>query len=94
MAKSTTRIALLLLVAALGTQTACYNTYFIEKDELANFSFQKDFLRPFEMIMKKPPTPATRELIIRCISQMIYARANNIKSGCVKQTSSQDRWHR
>lgn len=35
MAKSTTRIALLLLVAALGTQTACYNTYFIEKDELA-----------------------------------------------------------
>ena len=35
MAKSTTRTALFLIVAALGTQTACYNTYFIEKDELA-----------------------------------------------------------
>jgi brefeldin A-inhibited guanine nucleotide-exchange protein len=54
---------------------------FLEKDELANFSFQKEFLRPFEVIMKKPPVPATRELIIRCVSQMIHARANNVKSG-------------
>lgn len=35
MAKSTTRTALFLIVAALGTQTTYYNTYFIEKDELA-----------------------------------------------------------
>jgi brefeldin A-inhibited guanine nucleotide-exchange protein len=54
---------------------------FLEKDELANFSFQKEFLRPFETIMKKPPVPATRELIIRCVSQMIHARASNVKSG-------------
>lgn len=26
---------------------------FLEKGELANFRFQKDFLRPFEHIMKK-----------------------------------------
>ncbi len=26
---------------------------FIEKGEFANFRFQKDFLRPFEIIMKK-----------------------------------------
>ena len=26
---------------------------FLEKDELANFRFQKDFLRPFEHIMKR-----------------------------------------
>jgi len=26
---------------------------FIEKGEFANFRFQKDFLRPFEVIMKK-----------------------------------------
>ena len=54
---------------------------FLEKDELASFSFQKEFLRPFEVIMKKPPVKATRELIISCVSQMIHARASNVKSG-------------
>jgi brefeldin A-inhibited guanine nucleotide-exchange protein len=28
---------------------------FIEKGEFSNFRFQKDFLRPFEVIMKKNP---------------------------------------
>jgi len=29
------------------------STKFLEKGEFANFRFQKDFLRPFEYIMKK-----------------------------------------
>lgn len=36
---------------------------FLEKDELANFSFQKEFLRPFERIMLRRPALATRELV-------------------------------
>eukprot|EP01097_Dermamoeba_algensis_P006564 TRINITY_DN4101_c0_g1_i2.p1 TRINITY_DN4101_c0_g1~~TRINITY_DN4101_c0_g1_i2.p1 ORF type:complete len:1325 (+),score=338.62 TRINITY_DN4101_c0_g1_i2:566-3976(+) len=55
---------------------------FLEKDELTNYNFQKDFLKPFENIMlTQTSTPQIRELIIHCLSQMIYSRAGNIKSG-------------
>uniref|UniRef100_A0A8C9NLX6 ARF guanine nucleotide exchange factor 2 n=1 Tax=Serinus canaria TaxID=9135 RepID=A0A8C9NLX6_SERCA len=49
---------------------------FLEKGELANFRFQKDFLRPFEHIMKK-----NRYMVIRCIAQMVNSQAGNIRSG-------------
>ncbi|XP_053572906.1 brefeldin A-inhibited guanine nucleotide-exchange protein 2 [Bombina bombina] len=54
---------------------------FLEKDELANFRFQKDFLRPFEHIMKKNRSPTIRDMVIRCISQMVNTQAGNIRSG-------------
>ena len=103
---------------------------FLERDELANFTFQNDFLRPFVVVMRQsqvgarpvdaalsehtfyfslpaapassltacactntpspacppppPPLPQSveiRELIIRCLSQMVLARVDNIKSG-------------
>ncbi len=54
---------------------------FLNMDELANFNFQNDFLRPFIMLMRKSQNPEIRELVIRCISQMVLARASNIKSG-------------
>ena len=54
---------------------------FLNRDELANFNFQNDFLRPFIMLMRKSQNPEIRELVIRCISQMVLARASNIKSG-------------
>lgn len=54
---------------------------FIEKGEFVNFRFQKDFLRPFEHIMKKNVSPTIRDMVVRCIAQMVNSQANNIKSG-------------
>ncbi|XP_005095830.1 brefeldin A-inhibited guanine nucleotide-exchange protein 1 isoform X2 [Aplysia californica] len=54
---------------------------FIEKGEFANFRFQKDFLRPFEHIMKKNKSPAIRDMVVRCVAQMVNSQAANIKSG-------------
>uniref|UniRef100_A0A8C2H9Q4 ADP-ribosylation factor guanine nucleotide-exchange factor 1 (brefeldin A-inhibited) n=1 Tax=Cyprinus carpio TaxID=7962 RepID=A0A8C2H9Q4_CYPCA len=54
---------------------------FLEKGELANFRFQKDFLRPFEHIMKKNRSPTIRDMVVRCIAQMVNSQAGNIRSG-------------
>lgn len=37
---------------------------FIEKGEFPNFRFQKDFLRPFEHIMKKNVSPTIRDMVV------------------------------
>ena len=39
---------------------------FLERDELANFTFQNDFLRPFVVVMRQSRAVEIRELIIRC----------------------------
>ncbi|XP_017859682.1 PREDICTED: brefeldin A-inhibited guanine nucleotide-exchange protein 1 [Drosophila arizonae] len=54
---------------------------FMEKGEFSNFRFQKDFLRPFEHIMKKNNSPAIRDMVVRCIAQMVNSQAHNIRSG-------------
>ncbi|CAD5111922.1 DgyrCDS1182 [Dimorphilus gyrociliatus] len=54
---------------------------FIEKGEFANFRFQKDFLRPFEYIMKKNRSPPIRDMVVRCVAQMVNSQACNVKSG-------------
>ena len=36
---------------------------FLEKEELAHFKFQKDFLKPFEYTMSHNPNPDIRELV-------------------------------
>ena len=74
---------------------------FIEKGEFANFRFQKDFLRPFEHIMKHnrsvvppgdlcpvtspfpppPRSPTIRDMVVRCVAQMVNSQAHNIRSG-------------
>ncbi len=36
---------------------------FLEKDELANYHFQKEFLKPFEIIMVKNSNPKIRDLV-------------------------------
>jgi brefeldin A-inhibited guanine nucleotide-exchange protein len=54
---------------------------FIEKGEFANFRFQKDFLRPFEHIMKNNKSIAIRDMVITCISQMVASQSSNIRSG-------------
>lgn len=54
---------------------------FLERDELANYTFQNDFLRPFVVLVRRSRSAEIRELVIRCVSQMVLARAANIKSG-------------
>uniref|UniRef100_A0A1W7RAW6 Brefeldin A-inhibited guanine nucleotide-exchange protein 1 n=1 Tax=Hadrurus spadix TaxID=141984 RepID=A0A1W7RAW6_9SCOR len=54
---------------------------FIEKGEFANFRFQKDFLRPFEHIVKRNRSPTIRDMVVRCVAQMVNSQAGNIKSG-------------
>jgi brefeldin A-inhibited guanine nucleotide-exchange protein len=54
---------------------------FIEKGEFSNFRFQKDFLRPFECIMQNNSSVSIRDMVVRCICQMVSSQSNNIKSG-------------
>lgn len=54
---------------------------FLDKDELSNFSFQKAFLKPFEMCFSRSKSAQIRELVLTCVSQIVLARAANIKSG-------------
>ncbi|KAI4297867.1 hypothetical protein L6164_037728 [Bauhinia variegata] len=54
---------------------------FLEREELANYNFQNQFLRPFVIVMQKSNSAEIRELIVRCISQMVLSRVSNVKSG-------------
>lgn len=54
---------------------------FLEKDELSNFSFQRSFLKPFEECFARSKSVPVRELVLTCVSQIVLARAANIKSG-------------
>ncbi|KAK4423997.1 Brefeldin A-inhibited guanine nucleotide-exchange protein 1 [Sesamum alatum] len=54
---------------------------FLEREELANYNFQNEFLRPFVVVMHKSCSTEIRELVVRCISQMVLSRVNNVKSG-------------
>lgn len=54
---------------------------FIEIGEFVNFHFQKEFLRPFETIMKRNRSPVIRDMVVRCVAQMVNSQAQNIKSG-------------
>ena len=54
---------------------------FLEKEELAHFAFQKDFLKPFEYTMIHNPNPDIRDMVLQCLHQMIQARVRNLRSG-------------
>ncbi|KAG8195440.1 hypothetical protein JTE90_013892 [Oedothorax gibbosus] len=54
---------------------------FIQMGEFSNFRFQKDFLRPFEHIMKNNRSPAIRDMVVRCVAQMVNSEFSKIKSG-------------
>ncbi|EIW61429.1 Arf family guanine nucleotide exchange factor SEC7 [Trametes versicolor FP-101664 SS1] len=54
---------------------------FLEKEELAHFKFQKDFLRPFEYTMIHNSNPDVRDMVLQCLQQMIQARVHNLRSG-------------
>jgi len=54
---------------------------FMEIEELPGFKFQKDFLRPFEHVMANSTTVTVKDMVLRCLIQMIQARGENIRSG-------------
>ncbi|MCJ1421439.1 guanine nucleotide exchange protein for ADP-robosylation factor [Xylographa parallela] len=54
---------------------------FMEIEELPGFKFQKDFLKPFEHVMANSSTVAVKDMVLRCLIQMIQARGDNIRSG-------------
>ncbi|KAL9643293.1 hypothetical protein ABK040_014749 [Willaertia magna] len=54
---------------------------FLEQDELANYHFQRDFLKPFLQIIQQSNKGSIRSLTVECVGQMILGRYYNIKSG-------------
>jgi brefeldin A-inhibited guanine nucleotide-exchange protein len=53
---------------------------FLEKEELPHFKFQKDFLMPFREILANNPEVAIKDMVLRCLSQMIQARPHHLRS--------------
>ncbi|CAN4075419.1 unnamed protein product [Withania somnifera] len=54
---------------------------YLERAELANFSFQNDILKPFVVLMRSSRSETIRRLIVDCIVQMIKSKLGSIKSG-------------
>ncbi|OIW00195.1 hypothetical protein TanjilG_29185 [Lupinus angustifolius] len=54
---------------------------YLERAELANFTFQNDILKPFVILMRNSQSESKRRLIVDCIVQMIKSKVGNIKSG-------------
>lgn len=54
---------------------------FLEIEELPHFKFQKDFLKPFEHVMANSSVVPVKDMVLRCLNQMLQARGDNIKSG-------------
>lgn len=54
---------------------------FMEIEELPGFKFQKDFLKPFHHVMVNSTAATVKDMILRCLIQMIQARGDNIRSG-------------
>ena len=54
---------------------------YLEKDELANYNFQKSFLKPFEVVFATTPSDLVKEFIIQCFLPLVTARTKRICSG-------------
>lgn len=54
---------------------------FMELEELPGFKFQKDFLKPFEHVIANSSAVPVKDMVLRCLIQMIQARGENIRSG-------------
>ena len=59
-------------------------TKFLERDELANYSFQNDFLKPFVIVMRLSRALEIRELIIRCGSCRATSTAALDMATCIR----------
>ena len=54
---------------------------FLEIEELPGFKFQKDFLKPFEHVLANTSVVSVKDMVLRCLIQMIQTRGDNIRSG-------------
>ena len=54
---------------------------FMEIEELPGFKFQKDFLKPFEHVIANSSVVTVKDMVLRCLIQMIQTRGENIRSG-------------
>ncbi|KAJ3367713.1 guanine nucleotide exchange protein for ADP-robosylation factor, partial [Allomyces arbusculus] len=54
---------------------------FLERDELAHFNSQLEFMRPFHTMMTVVKGEALQEIILTSLHQLIQARFRNLKSG-------------
>ncbi|KAJ3313350.1 guanine nucleotide exchange protein for ADP-robosylation factor [Boothiomyces sp. JEL0838] len=54
---------------------------FLEIEELPNFKFQKEFLRPFEEIVKNNSDPKIKDMCLVCVQQIIQVKGKSLKSG-------------
>jgi Sec7-like guanine-nucleotide exchange factor len=54
---------------------------YLERMELDNFNFQKDFLKPFEYIICHNKSPEIQELVIHCLMHISRAQTKNLRSG-------------
>ncbi|KAF2402083.1 hypothetical protein EJ06DRAFT_492014 [Trichodelitschia bisporula] len=54
---------------------------FLDIEELPGFKFQKDFWKPFELIIGNTTAVPVKDMVLRCLIQMIQARGKNIRSG-------------
>lgn len=55
---------------------------FLDKPELSEFNFQRIFLRPFLVVMEnKGSTIDNREMVLRCVDNIVRAKAHNFQSG-------------
>lgn len=54
---------------------------FLEKTELSNFKFQKEFLKPFEFILANNSSLVIKDMVLRCVHQIVQARGQNLRSG-------------
>ncbi|KAJ3129512.1 guanine nucleotide exchange protein for ADP-robosylation factor [Physocladia obscura] len=54
---------------------------FLELEELPNFKFQKDFLKPFDFILANNKDVKIKDMCLTCLQQMIQAKGAIMKSG-------------
>lgn len=55
---------------------------FLDKPELSEFNFQRIYLRPFLHVMQQDGTREDiRELVLRCLDNIVRAKSHNLRSG-------------
>ena len=54
---------------------------FLEKRELSNYNFQKEFMAPFETIVRSHSSLKIREMTVQCIYRMVLKSSANLHSG-------------
>lgn len=54
---------------------------FLEINELSHFKFQKEFLKPFEFILKHNAKREVKEMVLECINNLIHLKTKQIRSG-------------